>query len=93
MQAGLDDTRVVEHHQGTLWKIVGQTCEHVLAYLAVTIEEQLAAVALREGKLGNSFVGQRVVVVFYMYVFGVHFGEIYAKIHFSREKVVLLCGK
>ena len=60
---------VVEHHECPFGQIFGQVAEHVFAHFAVLVEQQFAVVALGKRKLGNAFVGQRVVVVRYSYMF------------------------
>jgi hypothetical protein len=52
--------------------MAGQVIEDVLPYLTVLIEEQFRRIALRLGKLGDAFVGQRVIIVANMYVLCIH---------------------
>ena len=63
MQTGLDDFRIIEDHQGIFRKILRKIEEHVLPYLTVTVDEQLGVVALRFRELGNTLVGQGIVIV------------------------------
>ena len=63
MQTRLDDLRVVEHHQGAFWQVVGQVEEHVLPHYTFIIYKQFRVVALLQRKLGNTLVWQWVVIV------------------------------
>ena len=57
VQASLDYLGVVEHHQSPLWQILREVVEQVLAYLSMTVDEQLGVVALSHGELGNALIG------------------------------------
>ena len=72
VHAGLDNLGVVEHHQGTLRQVARQIVERVFAHLAMTVDEQLAVVALGERKLGYALIGERIVIVADLYVFCIH---------------------
>ena len=72
MHARLNDTRIVEYHQGILWQMQWQIEEAVFANLAVTIDQQLGMVTLSQWVLGDAFVGQLIVIVADMYVFRIH---------------------
>ena len=63
MHARLDHLRVVEHHQGTFGQIVGQVVEDILAYLTLSIDEQFGVVALGDGELGDTLIGERIIIV------------------------------
>ena len=72
MQSSLNDSRVVEDHQTSLWQQRRQVAEHRLADLSAFIDKQLAAVALLQRELRNALIGQRIVVVVYLNVFCIH---------------------
>lgn len=79
MESCADDFRIVEHHEGSLGKVVGNVAENVLGNIAVAVHQQFAAVTLRQGIFGNPVVGQMVVVILYMYVFWFHFGIFFVR--------------
>ena len=72
MQSRLDDTGVVEDHECSLGQQLWQGAERCLADAATVIDKQLAAVALGKRELCNALVGQRIVVIAYLYVLCVH---------------------
>ena len=74
MESCADDFRIVEHHEGSLGKVVGNVAENVLGNVAVAVYQQFAAVTLRQRIFCNPVVGQMVVVVPNMYVFWFHLG-------------------
>ena len=61
VQAGLDDLGIVEYHQTACRQIIGQGGEAVFSHLAMPVNQQLGLVAYGQGKLGDAFVGQRIV--------------------------------
>ena len=72
MQPRLDDSRIVEDHECSLGQQLWQGAERRLADAASVIDEQLAAVALGERELCDALIGQRVVVIAYLYMLCVH---------------------
>ena len=68
----LNDLGVVEHHHGTLGKMRRQVIKHVLADVSTFIDEQFGVVALCKRKLCYSLVGQRIIIVGYMYMSWIH---------------------
>ena len=70
MQPRLYDFRVVEYHQGTLGQIVRQRSERVLAHRSVTVHQQFGLVPFGQGEFRDALVGQLIVVVFNLDVFG-----------------------
>ena len=73
VQTGLDYLGVVEHHKGSLRQMIWNIIENIFRHLTMLIKKQLAVVALRKRELGNTLVGQRIIVVFNMYMFCFHF--------------------
>ena len=71
MQAGLHHLRVVEHHEHVFWQMLRNTEEAVFTDDAVPVEQQFGAVALGQRIFGYALVGERIVVVFYLYAFRV----------------------
>ena len=74
MHAGLDHLGVVEHHQTIFRQIIRQVIKHILSYLTVAIDQQFGMVTPGDGKLGNTFVGERILIVADMYMFGIDHG-------------------
>ena len=72
VQTCLDDSCIVEDHECSFGQKGWQGAELCLADAAPIIDEQFAAVALRQRELCDALIGQRVVVVAYLYVFCVH---------------------
>ena len=72
MHTRLNDTRIVEHHQSALGQMIRNVAEHVLRHLAMFIQQQLASVTLRQRKLSDTLVRQRIVIILDMYVFCLH---------------------
>jgi hypothetical protein len=66
----LNDTGIIEHHQLTLRKVVGDVAESIITYLSPIIHKELTLVTLRLRELRNTLVGQRIVIVDYLDVFG-----------------------
>jgi hypothetical protein len=65
METCLNYLRIVKDHQGTFGQIRRQVGEDILPYLTVTIQQQLAFVALLQGELGDTLVRQGVVIIGY----------------------------
>ena len=57
VHACLDHLGVVEHHHGTLRQIFRKMIEHIVAHLAVLVDQQFAVVALGDREFGNAFIG------------------------------------
>ena len=72
-EAGAYHARIVEHHERPFGYILRQVAEHILAYLAVAVEEEFRGVAARQGKLGYPVVGEGIVVIAYLYFLWIHF--------------------
>ena len=72
MQTCLDDFGVIEDHECSFGEEGRQGAEHGLADVTILIDEELAAVAFGQRELCNALVGQRIVVVAYLYVLCVH---------------------
>ena len=73
---------VVEYDKVTFRQVAGQGGENVFANIAVAVDEQLRLVAHWQWELGDALVGQRVVVVADVYMFGV----LCHKVMFYREQ-------
>ena len=65
-------TGIVEHHQRTLWQMLGQLAEDVSGDSALAIHQQLARIAPLKGELCYPFVGKRIVVVLYLNMLRLH---------------------
>ena len=63
VHACLDHLGVVEHHQGTLGQIIGQMIKNIFPYLTLAIDKQLGVVTLGDGKLGNTLIRERIIIV------------------------------
>ena len=66
----LYDFCVVEYHQGTLGQIVRQRSERVLAHRSVTVHQQFGLIPFGLGVFCDTLLGQFVVEVFNLDVFG-----------------------
>jgi hypothetical protein len=66
----LNDTSIVEYHHLTLRKVVGDIAESIITYLSPVIHKELTLVTLRLWELRNTLIGQRIVIVDYLDVFG-----------------------
>ena len=70
VQTCLDDFRVVEYHQLSWFQVFWKWGKYSFAYFTVTVYQKFWLVAHWQRKLGDAFVGQRVVIVAYMDMFG-----------------------
>ena len=61
VQTGLNHFGIIEHHQAARRHVVGQRSETVFGHFAVAVNQQFGLVAHRQGKLGDTFVGQRII--------------------------------
>ena len=69
MQTGLDDARVVHHHERTFGQQLGQIAEMAMCNRAVVVNQKLGTVALCQRIFGDTLVGQLVSEVGNLYVF------------------------
>ena len=65
MQTSLYHSSIVEHHECSRWQMLRERCEAIFTHLTATIEKQLGAISLCQGKLGNALIGQWVVKLIY----------------------------
>ena len=79
MQTRLNHLGVVEDHQCTLGQILRQIAEHIMRNLSMPIQQQLGTVSLRQRKLGNPLIGQRIVELTNPDMF-------YALLHFEVQR-------
>ena len=79
-------TSVVEHHQRTLWQMLGKMAENIRPDSALTIHQQFACIAPLKGELCYPFIGKRIVVVLYLNMLRLHyFANLGAKVRFFSE--------
>ena len=93
VQARLYHTGVIENHQGTLWQVAGQGAEGVFADLAVAIDQQFAAVTLRQGETGYPLLGQRVVIVADVYLLCLHNWNLRCKYRYNSRILAKFAGE
>ena len=60
--------------------MAGDIIKDVLADVSIFEDEQFGVIALSQWELGNPFVGQRIVIIRYMYMSWIHNHLIYARI-------------
>ncbi len=76
MEARLNDTCVIENHQGSPSQIPRQGGKGVLNNLTLAVDKQFAGVTLGQREFGYSMVGQVVIVVCYTEMVLVYIHEI-----------------
>ena len=77
MHARLNHLGVVEHHQGSLRQIIGKMKEGIFAHHTFIIYKELALVALRHRKAGNTVVGKGIVIIANSYMLCIHIIMLY----------------
>ena len=63
MHTGLNNLRIVEHHQRTHRQIVGQMIEHILTNHTFIIYKEFGVIALGDGEFGDTLIGERIIIV------------------------------
>ena len=59
----LNHLRIVKHHQRSLRQIVWQVIKDILPYLTFIINKEFGLVAARHRELGDTLVGQVILIV------------------------------
>lgn len=72
MQTGLDDAGVVHHHQRTLREQRGEVVEMFVGHLlSRAVDKEFGVVAFGKRIASNTLIGERIVIVGYLYMTGV----------------------
>ena len=72
MNACLNDSCVVEHHQSSLRQVLRQVVENIITHFAMIVDEKFRVVTFLQREFGDTLVGQIIIEIRNMYVFCIH---------------------
>ena len=72
MHSRLNHPGVIEHHKSTLGQMRRDIIEDILTDVSMVEDEQFGMIALCQREFCNSLVGQRIVIIRYMYMSWIH---------------------